>query len=105
MRVEPLFDNILVKVDMMEETTSGGLIIPESARQEYDDEQERGTVVACGPGRPADDDGLRRPFIPMVVGPGDRICFSKYGGSEVKINGENFLLMSEQVVLGIIREE
>lgn len=105
LKIEPLFDNVLIKVDQVEEISAGGLVIPESVIKEEQDEQERGTVVAVGPGRPAEKDGLKRPFIPMVVAEGDRVIFSKYGGSEVKVGDEELLLMSEQAILGIIKEE
>ncbi len=94
MKIKPLHDRILVKRLDEEEKTSGGIIIPESAKEA----PAEGRVVAVGPGKP-DDSGK---IIPMGVKEGDRILFSKYSGSEVKIEGVEHLIMREDEVLGVV---
>ena len=94
MKIKPLHDRILVRGLVGEEKTKGGIIIPESAKEK----PMEGEVVAVGAGK-LGDDGKR---IPLDVKAGDRILYSKYGGTEVKIEGEEHLIMREEDVLGII---
>ncbi len=94
MKIRPLHDRILVKRLDEEEKTAGGIIIPESAKEA----PAEGKVVAAGPGK-IDDNGKT---IPMGVSEGDRILFSKYSGSEVKMDGVEYLIMREDEVLGIV---
>lgn len=94
MNIQPLHDRILVKRLEEESTTAGGIIIPDSAKET----PAEGEVVAAGPGR-VDDAGK---IVPMGVKSGDRIIFSKYAGSEVKIKGIEHLIMKEDDVLGIV---
>lgn len=94
MKIRPLHDRILVKRLEEEELTKGGIIIPESAKEA----PAEGKVVAVGPGK-TDDSGKT---IPMGVKAGDVVIFSKYAGSEVKIGGDEHLIMREDDVLGVV---
>lgn len=94
MKIRPLQDRILVQRVEEEEKTKGGIIIPDTAKEK----PIEGKVVAVGAGR-VGDDGKK---IPLEVKKGDRILFGKYGGTEVKISGEEYLIMREDDVLGII---
>jgi len=94
MKLKPLQDRILVQRVEEETTTKGGIIIPDSAKEK----PAEGKVVAVGDGKVADD-GKR---LALEVKKGDRILFGKYSGTEVKIDGEEYLIMREDDVLGII---
>jgi len=94
MKVRPLADRLLVKREEPSETVRGGIIIPDTAKEK----PQEGKVVAVGPGR-LDEDGKR---IPMEVKKGDRILMGKYAGTEVKIDGEEHIIMREEDVLAII---
>ena len=94
MKLRPLQDRILVKRVEEEETTKGGIIIPDSAKEK----PAEGVITSVGKGKIADDGKL----IPLEVKKGDRILFGKYGGTEVKIDGEEYLIMREDDVLGVI---
>ena len=94
MKLRPLQDRILVQRVAEETTTKGGIIIPDTAKEK----PAEGKVVAVGKGKVADDGKL----IPMDVKKGDRILFGKYSGTEVKIEGEEYLIMREDDVLGVI---
>ena len=94
MKLRPLQDRILVKRVEEEEKTKGGIIIPDSAKEK----PIEGKVIAVGNGK-LGDDGKR---VPLEVKKGDRILFGKYGGTDVKIEGEEYLIMREDDVLGII---
>ena len=94
MKFRPLHDRVLIKVLDSEEKTAGGIIIPDTAKEK----PIEGKIVAVGIGR-VGDDGKR---IPLEVKEGDRVLFGKYGGTEVKIEGEEYLIMREDDVLGII---
>ena len=96
MKIRPLHDRIIVKRLEEEETTKGGIIIPDSAKEK----PAEGKVFAVGEGK-ADEDGKK---IPLDVKEGDRILFSKYAGTEVKISGEEYLIMREEDVLGVIED-
>ena len=95
MKIRPLNDRILVKRLEGEERTAGGIIIPDSAKEK----PAEGEVVAVGPGK-LNDAGER---VAMDVAVGDRVLFSKYGGSEVKLDCEDFLIMREDDILGVIQ--
>ena len=95
MKIRPLNDRILVKRLEGEEKTAGGIIIPDSAKEK----PAEGEVVAVGPGK-LNDAGER---VAIDVAVGDRVLFSKYGGSEVKLDGEDFLIMREDDILGVIQ--
>ncbi|MBI3755714.1 MAG: co-chaperone GroES [Deltaproteobacteria bacterium] len=94
MKIKPLHDRILVKGLEEEEKTKGGIIIPDSAKEK----PMEGEVIAIGAGK-VGDDGKR---IALDVKVGDRVLYSKYGGTEVKIEGLEHLIMKEEDVLGII---
>ncbi len=94
MKIRPLNDRILVKRLEEEEKTKGGIIIPDTAKEK----PAEGEVVAVGPGK-MNDAGER---IAMDVKVGDRVLFSKYGGTDVKLDGEDYLIMREDDILGII---
>jgi chaperonin GroES len=94
MKLRPLQDRLLVQRVKEEEKTKGGIIIPDTAKEK----PAEGKVVAVGKGK-VDDKG--KP-IPMEVKKGDRILFGKYSGTEIKIEGEEYLIMREDDVLGII---
>jgi len=94
MKLRPLQDRILVKRVAEETTTKGGIIIPDTAKEK----PAEGKVTAVGNGK-VGDDGKR---IPLEVKKGNRILFGKYSGTEVKIEGDEYLIMREDDVLGII---
>jgi chaperonin GroES len=92
--VKPLSDRVLVKPLDEKEVKKGGIIIPDTAKEK----PQEGEVLAVGPGA-RDEDGKR---VPMDVKAGDRILFGKWSGSEVKIDGEDLLIMKESDILGIV---
>jgi chaperonin GroES len=94
MKIRPLNDRLLVKRLAEEETTAGGIIIPDSAKEK----PAEGEVVAVGPGK-VSDSGDR---VALQVSVGDSVLFSKYGGTDVKLDGEDYLIMREDDILGII---
>ena len=96
MQFKPLFNNILVERLDEESKTRGGIIIPDTAKEK----PSRGKVLAVGEGA-VSEDGKRQP---MTLKPGDIVLFSKWGGTEVKFDGEDRLIMKETDVLGTIKE-
>ena len=94
--VKPLADRVLIKRIEEEEVKKGGIIIPDTAKEK----PQKGEVIAIGPGR-LDENGKR---IPMEVKEGDKVLFSKYAGTEVKIGEEEYLIMREDDILAIIEE-
>ncbi|MBI4523859.1 MAG: co-chaperone GroES [Deltaproteobacteria bacterium] len=92
-KIRPLRDRVIVKRIEEEEKTKGGIIIPDTAKEK----PQEGRVVAVGPGRL--EDGK---VIPLDVKAGDKILFGKYSGTEIKLNGEEHLIMREDDILGII---
>jgi len=94
MKIRPLNDRLLVKRLEEEAKTAGGIIIPDSAKEK----PAEGEVVAVGPGK-SNDQGER---VALQVQAGDRVLFSKYGGTDVKLDGEDYLIMREDDILGII---
>jgi chaperonin GroES len=93
-KLTPLHDRILVRRVEEAETTRGGLIIPDSAK----DKPQEGEVISVGKGKVNEEGKVR----PVDVKEGDRILFGKYSGTEIKLDGEDFLIMREEEVLGII---
>ncbi len=93
MGVRPLHDRILVKRMAEEEKTAGGLFIPDTAKEK----PQKGEIVAAGKGRITEDGKT----LPLEVRIGDKVLFSKYAGTELKLNGEEFLMMREEDILGI----
>ena len=94
MKIRPLGDRLLVKRIEEEEKSKGGIIIPDSAKEK----PQEGKVVAVGKGKMLEDGKM----VPLEVKAGDRILFGKYAGTDVKIEGEEHLIMREDDVLGII---
>jgi len=95
--IKPLEDRIVVKPLDAEQTTASGLVIPDTAKEK----PQEGQVIAVGPGR-FDDEGEKR--IPLDVSVGDTVLYSKYGGTEVKYGGEEFLILSARDVLAVIEK-
>jgi len=93
-KFRPLHDRVLVRRVEEEEKTAGGLIIPDSAKEK----PQEGVVIAVGEGARKDSGEL----IPMAVGAGDRILFGKWSGTEVKLDGEDLVIMKESDILGIV---
>ncbi len=93
--IKPLEDRIVVKPLDAEQTTASGLVIPDTAKEK----PQEGEVIAVGPGR-FDDEGEKR--IPVDVSVGDTVLYSKYGGTEVKYSGEEYLILSARDVLAVI---
>ena len=87
-KIQPLEDRIVVQTNEAEQTTASGLVIPDTAKEK----PQEGTVMAVGPGR--FDDGVR---VPMDVAAGDKVIYSKYGGTEVKVDGEEYLILSARL--------
>ncbi|ALD64488.1 co-chaperone GroES [Glutamicibacter soli] len=92
--IKPLEDRIVIKQVEAVTTTASGLVIPDSAKEK----PQEGTVVAVGPGR-IDDNGNR---IPLDVAEGDVVLYSKYGGTEVKVGNEEYLVLSARDVLAVV---
>jgi chaperonin GroES len=93
--IKPLEDRIVVRTLEAEQTTASGLVIPDTAKEK----PQEGEVLAVGPGRVADN-GTR---IPLDIAEGDKVIYSKYGGTEVKYAGEEYLILSARDVLAVIQ--
>jgi chaperonin GroES len=94
MKIKPMNDRVLVTRMAEEQKTAGGIIIPDTAKEK----PQEGKVVAVGPGKP-NDSGKR---VPLEVKKGDRILFSKYAGTEIKVDGEEHIFMREDDILAIL---
>ena len=94
MKVRPLHDRLVVRRIEEKESIKGGIIIPDTAKEK----PQEGEVIAIGPGR-IDDNGNR---VPLDVSVGDKVIYSKYGGTEVKYSGEEFLILSARDVLAVV---
>ena len=94
MNIRPLYDRIVVKRLESQETMQGGLYIPDSAKEK----PQEGEVVSVGKGKRLEDGKV----VSLDVKPGDRILFGKYSGNDIKIDGEEYLIMREDEVLGIL---
>jgi chaperonin GroES len=94
MKFRPLHDRVVVRRIEEDERTRGGIIIPDTAKEK----PQQGEIVAVGPGAP-DDKGKVQP---LDVKPGDRVLFGKWSGTEVKIDGEELLIMKESDILGVL---
>jgi chaperonin GroES len=92
--IKPLEDRLVIKAIEAEQTTASGLVIPDTAKEK----PQEGEVIAVGPGR-VDDNGNR---VPLDVSVGDKVIFSKYGGTEVKYGGEELLILSARDVLAVV---
>jgi chaperonin GroES len=94
-RIRPLQDRVIVKrLEGKEERSTGGIIIPDTAKEK----PQEGKVVAVGPGRREDDGKVTKPDVKA----GDRVLFGKYAGSEVKLDGEEHLILREEDILGVV---
>ena len=96
MKLKPLGDRLIVRAIEEEETTASGIVLPDTAKEK----PQRGEVVAAGDGR-YDEDGEKR--IPLDVKEGDKVLYSKYGGTEIKVDGEDLLVLSESDVLAKVQ--
>ena len=94
--IKPLEDKVLVQASEAETTTASGIVIPDTAKEK----PQEGKVLAVGPGR-VDDNGNR---IPVDVNVGDTVIYSKYGGTEVRYNGEDYLILSARDVLAVVEK-
>jgi chaperonin GroES len=94
-KLKPLDDRIIVHANEADQTTASGLVIPDTAKEK----PQEGTVIAVGPGR-FNEDGDER--VPMDVAVGDTVIYSKYGGTEVKVEGEDYLILSARDVLAVV---
>ena len=92
--IKPLEDRILVRPDEGQETTVSGIVIPDTAKEK----PQEGTVLAVGVGKRSDSGEL----IPMDVKEGDKVIYSKYGGTEIRLEGEDLLILSSRDVLAIL---
>ena len=96
-RVRPLADRVVIKPIEREEKTKGGLFLPDTASKE---KPQEGSVIAVGEGR-LDDNGKR---VAMSVKAGDRVLFAKYAGTEIKIDDQDYLILAEKDILGVVQE-
>lgn len=96
MKIKPLRDRVIVRRLEEETKTKGGIIIPDSAKEK----PQEGEIVAVGTGKVLDDGKV----VPLDVKKGDRILFGKYSGTEVKVDGEDLLMMREEEILGVIEK-
>jgi chaperonin GroES len=94
MNLQPLEDRIVVKANEAEETTASGLVIPDTAKEK----PQQGEVLAVGPGRIGDDNER----VPMDIKVGDTVVYSKYGGTEITIEGDDLLILQARDVLAIV---
>ncbi len=94
MKIRPLYDRIVVKRIEEQETVRGGIIIPDSAKEK----PQEGEVVAVGNGKRLENGTM----VPLDVKVGDRILFGKYSGSDIKLDGEEYMIMREDEVLGVL---
>jgi len=94
MKIRPLYDRIVVKRIEEQETVRGGIIIPDSAKEK----PQEGEVVAVGNGKRLEDGKM----VPLDVKVGDRILFGKYSGSDIKLDGDEYMIMREDEVLGVL---
>lgn len=95
MKITPLGDRVVVKPIKQEDVTKGGIVLPDSAKEE---KSEKGEVIAVGPGKMLDN-GQRQP-VSLTVG--QKVLFTKYGPDEIKLDGEDYLIVKEEDIMGII---
>ena len=96
MKFRPLHDRVVVRRIEEDERTKGGIIIPDTAKEK----PQQGEIVAVGPGAPDERGNVQ----PLAVKPGDRVLFGKWSGTEVKIDGEELLIMKESDILGVLED-
>jgi chaperonin GroES len=97
MKLQPLEDRIVVRPGESEETTASGLVIPDTAKEK----PQQGEVLAAGPGRRSEQSGE---VIPLGVSVGDTVVYSKYGGTEITVDGEDLLILQSRDVLAIVKK-
>lgn len=97
MKLKPLDDRIVVKPNEAEERTASGLVIPDTAKEK----PQQGSVLAVGPGRRSDSTGE---LIPLDIKEGDTVVYSKYGGTEITVEGEDLLILTSRDVLAIVQK-
>jgi chaperonin GroES len=95
MKLQPLEDRIVVRANESEATTASGLVIPDTAKEK----PQQGEVLAVGPGRRAEQSGE---IVPLGINVGDTVVYSKYGGTEITIDGEDLLILSSRDVLATV---
>ena len=95
MNIKPLSDHILIEPIKEEEKTKAGIFLPETVSKE---KSEQGKVIATGPGKKTDEGKI----VPLSVKPGDKVLFQKYGPSEIKVDGKEYLIAREEDILAII---
>ena len=96
MKLKPLGDRLIVKAVEEDETTASGIVLPDTAKEK----PQKGKVLAVGDGK-LDDDGKR---IPLDVAEGDEVLYSKYGGTEIKVEGEDLLVLSARDLLAVVEK-
>jgi chaperonin GroES len=96
MKIRPLQDRVIVKRLDEEQKTAGGIIIPDTAKEK----PQKGEIVAAGPGKRKEDGAL----VPLDVKKGDKVLFAKYAGTEIKVEGEELLMMREDDIMGVIED-
>jgi chaperonin GroES len=96
MKLVPLDDRVVIKQSVAEEKSAGGIILPDAAKEN----PQKGKVIAAGKGRVKEDGTV----TPLEVKAGDKVLFNKYAGTEIKIDGEEHLMMREDDILGIIKD-
>lgn len=94
-KIRPLGDHILIEPIKEEEKTKAGIFLPETASKE---KSEEGIIIAIGPGKKTDDGKI----VPMSVKPGDKVLFTKYGPNEIKVDGKDYLIATENEILAVI---
>jgi chaperonin GroES len=97
MKIRPLQDRILLRRVEEEETTAGGIIIPDTAKEK----PQEGQVIAAGPGKMRDDGNV----TPLDVSKGDRVLFGKYSGTDVTLDGDDYVILREEDVLAVIESK
>ncbi|MBW3547556.1 MAG: co-chaperone GroES [Actinomycetota bacterium] len=97
MKLQPLDDRIVVRPGESEETTASGLVIPDTAKEK----PQQGEVLAVGPGRRSEQTGE---VIPLGISTGDTVVYSKYGGTEITIDGEDLLILSSRDILATVQK-
>jgi chaperonin GroES len=97
MNLQPLEDRIVVRPGESEETTASGLVIPDTAKEK----PQQGDVIAVGPGKRSEQTGE---VIPLDVKKGDTVVYSKYGGTEITVDGEDLLILSARDVLAVVKK-
>ena len=94
MKLKPLGDRVIVQATEEEETTASGIVLPDTAKEK----PQEGTIIAAGPGR-LNDEGAREP---MDVKEGDKVLYAKYAGTEFKVDGEEYLIVSQKDILAVV---